>query len=50
MGAEVIREFITDLSLIPKLGVLECTMEVHAPKVFQLMLESDGLEAIAASF
>ena len=40
---EIIKDFIVDLSLIPQLGILQCTMVIHAPKIFQLMLESDNL-------
>lgn len=35
---EITKDFIIDLSLLPKLGILECTMIIHAPKVFQIML------------
>lgn len=50
LSANIIKDFIIDLSLIPKLGVLECTMIIHAPKIFQLMLESDNLQDIYSSF
>jgi hypothetical protein len=38
LNSEVVKDFINDLSLIPKLGILECTLTIHAPKIFQLML------------
>ena len=41
---------MTDLTLLPKLGILQCTMTIHAPKIFQIMLENDGLDSIFQSF
>jgi len=38
INSDVIKDFINDLSLIPKLGILACTMTIHAPKIFQVLL------------
>lgn len=50
INSDMIKDFFIDLSIIPMLGILECTMIVHAPKVFQLMLENDNLESVFKSF
>jgi len=35
---EIIKDYIMDLSLLPQLGILSCTMTIHAPKIFQSLL------------
>lgn len=41
---------MVDLSLLPRLGILACNMTIHAPKVFQMLLEKDNLCNIYQSF
>ena len=41
---------MVDLSLLPRLGVLACSMTIHAPKIFQRLLENDNLDSIYESF
>lgn len=43
LNARITKDFIVDYSLLPRLGILECTMLIHAPKVFQVLLDKDGL-------
>ena len=50
MDGQIIKDFIVDLSLIPQLGILQCTMIIHAPKVFQMMLQNDNIGSIFESF
>ena len=47
---EIIKDYIMDVSLLPQLGILSCTMTIHAPKIFQSLLENDRLDNIFRSF
>lgn len=50
IDSEIIKDYMVDLSLIPRLGILACNMTIHAPKVFQMLLENDNLGNIYQSF
>lgn len=50
IDSEIIKDYIIDLSIIPYLGILSCSMVIHAPKIFQMLLENDKLENIYHSF
>lgn len=38
IDSEIVKDYVVDLSLLPRLGVLACSMTIHAPKVFQRLL------------
>jgi hypothetical protein len=50
IDSEIIKDYLIDLTLLPRLGILECQMTIHAPKIFQMMLANDNLENIFESF
>lgn len=50
IDSEIVKDYVVDLSLLPRLGVLACSMIIHAPKVFQKLLENDNLIGIHESF
>jgi hypothetical protein len=50
IDSEIVKDYMVDLSLLPRLGILACNMTIHAPKVFQRLLENDNLCSIYSSF
>jgi hypothetical protein len=47
---EIVKDYIIDNNILPKLGILKCMMTIHSPKIFQIMLEDDNLSDIFSSF
>ncbi len=47
---QIIKDYVNDSSILPNLGILKANMIIHAPRIFQNLLEVDRLEKIYESF